>query len=137
MNEKYLEIIQDLAKKAQKKNEIPVGCVIIYRGNIISKAYNQRESSNNILGHAEIIAITKAAKKLNTWKLDECEMYVTLEPCEMCRTIIKQSRINKVYYLAERLSIKKEYNKTKFVRVGNNEKYLKILADFFENMRKK
>ena len=137
MNDEIIKILINLAKKAEKKNEIPVGCIIRYRGTIISKAYNRKENNNDVLGHAEIIAIKKAAKKLNSWKLDECEMYVTLKPCSMCNEIIKQSRIKKVYYLTDRLDFKKEYNKTEFIKLDDNEEYIKILSKFFENMRKK
>ena len=137
MNDEIIKMLIFLAKKAEKKNEIPVGCIIRYRGAIISKAYNRKENNNDVLGHAEIIAIKKAAKKLDSWKLDECEMYVTLKPCSMCNEIIKQSRIKKVYYLTDRLDFKKEYNKTEFIKLDDNEEYIKILSKFFENMRKK
>ena len=78
MKKEYFDLAIKEAKKAYKRDEIPVGCVIVNNQKIISKAHNTREKSNNILGHAEINAIQKASKKLKTWKLDNCELYVTL-----------------------------------------------------------
>lgn len=86
------------AKKAYRKNEVPIGAVIVYRNKIISRGYNLREKKNNALMHAEIIAINKACKKLRSWRLDECDLYVTLEPCSMCAGSIIQSRIKNVFY---------------------------------------
>ena len=85
------------AKKAYKKEEIPVGAVIVKDGKIISRGYNLKETKVNTIKHAEIIAIEKASKKLNSWRLEECDMYVTLEPCSMCAGAIINSRIRKVY----------------------------------------
>ncbi len=85
------------ARKAYKKMEVPVGAIIVKDNKIIARGYNQKESKNNALKHAEIIAIEKACKKLNSWRLLDCEMYVTLEPCAMCAGAIIQSRIKKVY----------------------------------------
>ena len=86
------------AKKAYRKKEVPIGAVIVYRNKIISRGYNLREKKNNALMHAEIIAINKACKKLNSWRLEDCELYVTLEPCPMCAGAIIQSRIKNVFY---------------------------------------
>ena len=83
------------AKKAYGKLEIPVGAIIVKDGKIISRGYNQKEGKKDSTRHAEIIAIQKACKKLNSWRLLDCEMYVTLEPCSMCAGAIIQSRINK------------------------------------------
>ena len=85
------------AKKAYEKLEVPVGCVIVKDGKIIAKAHNQKETKFDTTKHAEILAIQKASKKLNSWRLLDCEMYVTLEPCAMCAGAIINSRINKVY----------------------------------------
>ena len=86
------------AKKAYKLGEIPVGCVITYKDEIIARGYNKREKNNQAIDHAEIIAIKKASKKLNSWRLDNCKMYITLEPCIMCSGAIIQSRIPDVIY---------------------------------------
>lgn len=85
------------AEKAYKKLEVPVGAIIVKDGKIIAKAYNQKESKTDTTKHAEILAIQKASKKLKSWRLIDCEMYVTLEPCTMCAGAIIHSRIKKVY----------------------------------------
>ena len=85
------------AKKAYNKLEVPVGVVIVKDDKIIARAYNQKEMKNSPIKHAEIIAIEKACRKLNNWRLNDCEMYVTLEPCPMCTGAIINSRIKKIY----------------------------------------
>lgn len=85
------------AKKAESIMEVPIGCVIVYQGEIIARGYNRRNIDKNTLSHAELNAIRKASKKLGDWRLDDCEMYVTLEPCQMCAGAIVQSRVRKVY----------------------------------------
>ena len=97
MDNKYFEYAFKCAEKAFSLNEVPVGAVIVKNDVIISTGYNKKESSNSVLDHAEIIAIKKAEKKLNNWRLDGCELYVTLDPCPMCASAIKQSRIKTVY----------------------------------------
>ncbi len=98
MHDKYmLEAIKE-AKKGLMKEEVPVGCIIVNNGKIIARAYNKRETKQNALLHAEIIAINKACKKMNSWRLDDCDIYVTLEPCPMCAGAIIQSRIKNLYY---------------------------------------
>ena len=99
-NKFMLEAIKE-AKKAELLDEVPIGCVIVKDNKIISRGHNIRESKNNPIGHAEIIAITKASKKLNSWRLNDCELYVTIEPCIMCSGAIIQSRIKAVYYGAK------------------------------------
>ena len=89
------------AKKAELLDEVPIGCVIVKDNKIISRGHNVRETKNNPIGHAEIIAISKASKKLNSWRLNECEIYITVEPCIMCSGAIIQSRIKTVYYGAK------------------------------------
>ena len=86
------------AKKAELIDEVPIGCVVVKDDKIISRGHNVRETKNNPIGHAEIIAITKASKKLNSWRLDGCDIYITLEPCIMCSGAIIQSRIKTIYY---------------------------------------
>ena len=86
------------AKKAYSIGEVPIGCVIVYKDKIIARGYNKRESSQLSLAHAEIIAIKKACKKLNSWRLEDTKMYITLEPCVMCAGAIIQSRIKEVIY---------------------------------------
>lgn len=85
------------AKKAYKKLEVPVGVVIVKDGRIIARGHNQKESKNSPIMHAEIMAIEKACRKLDNWRLNDCEMYITLEPCAMCAGAIMNSRIKKIY----------------------------------------
>ncbi|MCS7230927.1 MAG: tRNA adenosine(34) deaminase TadA [Elusimicrobiota bacterium] len=95
-----LEAIKE-AKKAYNKNEVPVGCVIVYNGKILSKAHNLNITLNDPTAHAEILAIKKASKKINNYRLNDCELYVTLEPCPMCAGAIVNARIKKVFYAIE------------------------------------
>lgn len=97
LKEKFMQEALKEAKKAAKKLEVPVGCVIVKDGKIIARAHNQKETRTDTTRHAEIIAIQKASKKLETWRLLDCEMYVTLEPCSMCAGAMIQARIKKVY----------------------------------------
>ena len=96
--EYYMKQALKEAKKAYKKLEVPVGAVIVKDGKIIARGYNQKETKTDTTKHAEIIAIQKASQKLKAWRLLDCEMYVTLEPCSMCAGAIINSRIKKVYY---------------------------------------
>lgn len=121
------------AKKAYNKNEVPVGCVIVKDGKIISRGYNERETKNNALAHAEIIAINKACKKLKTWRLLRCKMYVTLMPCDMCKGAIKEARINEVIYGA--IDDKKEKIADSIFSYYKNEECENILKDFFKKLR--
>ena len=97
MQEYYMEQALKEAEKAYKKLEVPVGAVIVKDGKIIAKGHNQKETKTDTTKHAEIIAIQKASKKLETWRLNDCEMYVTLEPCAMCAGAIIQARLKKLY----------------------------------------
>ena len=97
MNKFFMEMALEQARKAYKKDEVPVGAIIVNDGEIISCAHNLRESLNDPTAHAEILAIRDACKKLNSWRLTGCEMYITLEPCPMCAGAIFQSRIKKIF----------------------------------------
>ena len=97
MKEKFMKEALKQAQKAYDKLEVPVGAVIVKDGKIIARAYNQKEEKNDTTNHAEILAIKKASKKLGSWRLLDCDMYVTLEPCSMCAGALIQSRIRKVY----------------------------------------
>ena len=97
MKEQYMREALKEADKANKNNEVPIGCVIVKDGKIIGRGYNRRMKDKNTLSHAELNAIKKASKKLKDWRLDDCEMYVTTEPCQMCSGAIVQARIKKVY----------------------------------------
>ncbi len=141
-----IKIIKELIKlsdKAYKKSESPISAIIVKNNKIISKAYNKRNKSNSTISHAEVIAILKANKKLKSWRLNNCTLYVTVEPCEMCSTIIKEARIKRVEFLIKRSPEKKQYNKTVFSQMNiindknMHEEYRKKLNNFWENKRKK
>lgn len=134
-----LKKLLKLAKKAAKKNEIPISALITYNNKIISKGYNKREKNNLTIAHAEIEAIIKANKKIKNWRLNKCTLYVLVEPCDMCKNVIKESRIEKVYYLLERLEYKKAYNNTKFIQLKDDsdikQNYIKIKDNFWKKLR--
>lgn len=147
--EKYMREALKEAKKAFEKEEIPVGVVIVKDGKIIARAHNLKESKQDTTAHAEIIAIKKASKKLNAWRLTDCEMYSTLEPCPMCAGAIIQARLKKIYIgtLDEKtgacgsvLNILQEYKFNHKVEVEYKvlEKECQdILKTFFKQLRKK
>ena len=133
---KYMQIAYNEAIKAYKKNEIPVGAIIVKDNKVIAKSHNNRQYKYNVLGHAEINAILKAEKKNKDWRLDGCTMYVTLAPCYMCQMIINESRIDKVYYLLDQ---KNKMNKENIIQTNDckqiKKEYQKIVDDFFEKLR--
>ncbi len=96
MNEVYMREALKQARKAIRLGEVPIGCVIVYQGKIIGRGYNKRNTKKTTLAHAELIAIEKASKYMGDWRLEDCVMYVTLEPCQMCSGAIVQARIKKV-----------------------------------------
>lgn len=95
-DERYMKEAIKQAKKAYALDEVPIGCVIVQDNKIIARGYNRRNTDKNALAHAEISAIKKASKKTGDWRLEDCTMYVTLEPCQMCAGAIVQSRMKKV-----------------------------------------
>lgn len=137
------------AIKAQKADEVPIGAVIVKNGKIISKGHNKREKKQNALLHAEMIAIDKACKKLKSWRLDDCEIYVTLEPCPMCAGAIVNARIAKVIYSAkdknsqeslfEKILSSNRLNHTCLWEQDKTkeDECSKMLTDFFKNKRKR
>lgn len=141
--EKIIKELNKLIKKAANKDESPVAAIIVQNNKIIARAYNRRNKSNITTDHAEIIAITKANKRLHNWRTNKCTLYVTLEPCEMCKTVIKESRIDEVVYFMDRNVEKKQYDKTKFHRISSNnadvskfvENYKNIMKNFWQNKR--
>ena len=108
----FMNLALKQALKAYKKQEVPIGAIVVKNGKIISKAYNKKENKQITTKHAEIIAIERACKKLKTWHLDECEIYTTMEPCLMCYGAIEQSRISKIYYGLKNMNFgfKSKYN---------------------------
>ena len=149
--ENQIKFMKEALKEAQKaydKKEIPVGAVIVKDNKIIARAHNVKEEKNDTTKHAEIIAIQKASKKLNAWRLTGCEMYVTLEPCSMCAGALIQSRISKVYIgtmdyktgaCGSVLNLLKDYEFNHKVEMEKDilqEDCEKILKDFFKELRK-
>ncbi len=145
---KFMEEAIRLAKKANSKKEVPIGAVIVRNDKIISRGFNKREKSKNALNHAEIIAINKACKKLKEWRLENCTLYVTLEPCPMCAGAIANARIKKVFYGAK----EKTSNDNLFEQILTSnrlnhkceieqlteyeEECSRLLTEFFKNKRK-
>ena len=141
LDKKVLDLLLKKAEKAYKKGEIPVSAVILDQsGKIISYSNNDRQRKCNVLGHAEINAILKAEKKIQDWRLDGYCMIVTLEPCNMCSVIIKESRLDKVYFFLPtkndndswEISIEKEQLKE---YMDYSSKFKQLLTDFFDNKR--
>lgn len=146
--EKYMRFALKEAQKAALIDEVPVGCIIVLNDKIIAKAHNKKETTNDPCGHAEIIAIRKACKKINNWRLENCEMYVTIEPCIMCSGAIIQSRIKKVFYgakdnkgggLGTSINVLEAKNINHVPEVYGGillEECSKIISDYFKTKRK-
>ena len=100
---KFMSAALKEAEKAKNKNEVPVGAVVVFENKIIARGHNLREKTQSFHAHAEFIAMMKASKKLNSWRLDQCDVYVTMEPCPMCAGAMIQSRVKKVYYATQDL----------------------------------
>ena len=134
--EKYIEIALNEAKKSLKTDDVPIGAVIVENNKIIAKAHNTREKTHMITRHAEINVIEKACKKKKTWHLDNCTLYVTLEPCKMCLETIKQARISKVIYAASQEK-KSNLKEPTMIQLKNVEKASQLLKNFFKTKRNK
>lgn len=149
MNDKFMNLAFEYAKEAFDLNEVPVGAVIVCNNEVISYGFNQKEHDNCVMSHAEIIAIKRAEEKLDNWRLENCDMYVTLDPCPMCASAIKQSRIKNLYSALNNLDINNlDIIKSIFFTdsvnpsvnfVSNlNVKYSQeLLKNFFEKQRNK
>ena len=136
MNNDFFDIAIKEAQKAYKKNEIPIGAVLVKKDDFFVKSHNNRQKKHYILGHAQINAILKAEKVLKDWRLDGFEMYVTLEPCKMCKMIIQEARISKVYYLIKQEGVENsQYIFVENYNVDKIECYKKMLKDFFGKLR--
>ncbi len=147
--EKYMREAIKQAKKALALNEVPIGCVIVFEDKIIGRGYNRRVTDKNTLSHAELNAIKKASKRLGDWRLDDCEMYITLEPCQMCAGAIVQSRIKKVYAgcmnpkagcagsILNLLQVEKFNHQVEFEEGILGEECSSMLSDYFRELRKK
>lgn len=147
MNSEFMKRAIELAKKARFLGDVPVGAVVVKDGTIVGEGYNQREFGNNPIAHAECIAITEAARVLGDWRLNGCELYVTLEPCVMCTGAIINSRISTVIFGAYDLNggcVDSVANLTNLPLGSKPEIFggiledecKKLLTDFFEKKRK-
>ena len=137
------------AKKAEKLMEVPIGCVIVYEDKIIARGYNKRNLKKTTLAHAEIIAIAKAGKVINDWRLEDCTMYITLEPCQMCAGAIVQARIPRVVIgsmnpkagcagsVLNLLEMKEFNHQVEVTRGVLDDECSRMLSDFFRELRKK
>ena len=147
MNEEFMREAIKEAKKAYKKLEVPVGAVIVKNGEIIARAHNLKETKLDTTKHAEILAIQRASKKLQSWRLIDCEMYVTLEPCSMCAGALINSRMKKVYIAAldqktgaagSVLNLFEDYTFNHKVEIERGimiDECEKLLKDFFKHLR--
>ena len=147
-DEKYMAEAIKQAKKAQKINEVPIGCVIVQNEKIIARGYNKRNSKGCVLEHAEISAIKKACKKTGDWRLEDCTMNVTLEPCQMCAGAIVQSRLNKIVIgsmnpkagcagsVINLLQMSQFNHQVEIQKGVLQEECSQLLTDFFKELRK-
>jgi len=147
-HEKFMKKAIKEAKKALNKGEVPVGAVVVHQGKIIGKGHNLREKTNKSSAHAEMIAIEQANKKIKSWRLDNCTIYVTIEPCPMCSGAIIQSRIKQVVYGASEAKSGSHHSVTNLFDQGFHHKVDvlpgvmeqecgDIVAKFFRQLRKK
>lgn len=146
MKDDFIAVALDEAKKAYKLNEVPVGAVIVSNNKIIAKAHNLKRNTNNIMNHAEIMCINEASKQIGDWRLNECEMYITLEPCPMCAGALVQARVRKIYIgsesniksnkeIIQKILQNNEYNHFVEIEYLNNKDCSQILTDFFSSKR--
>lgn len=144
---KYMKEALKQAKKAYALGEVPIGCVIVYEDKIIARGYNRRNTDKNTLAHAEITAINRASKKIGDWRLEDCTLYVTLEPCQMCAGAIVQSRITNVVMgcmnpkagcggsILNILEMPEFNHQVNVIRGVMEEECSQILQDFFKELR--
>ena len=137
MIDKYLSVLEKLAFKSLKKNEIAVAAIVVKDGKIISKAYNKRMNNRDVTAHAEILAIRKAEKRLGDWRLNGYDMYVTLKPCDMCLEVIKESRIDNCWYLVDKPDNQNIAARTNvcYLQTKLSEKVRKILQKSLKKLR--
>lgn len=148
-DEKYMKAAIREAKKAYALEEVPIGCVIVQNDKIIARGYNRRNTDKNTLAHAELLAIKKASRKTGDWRLEDCTMYVTLEPCQMCAGAIVQCRMGKVVVgsmnpkagcagsVLNLLQMKEFNHQVELERGVLEEECSVMLSDFFRELRKK
>ena len=147
--EKYMKVAIQEAKKAYELDEVPIGAVIVHNDKIIASAHNLKEHDKTVTSHAEILAIQSASQTLSNWRLDDCDIYITLEPCPMCASAIQQSRIKSVYYgTSNHDKVNNEIVNTIFQTIDrnraipnvtncNNKECQELLATYFKMKRSK
>ena len=147
-DEKYMRQAIRLAKKAGDNGDVPIGCIIVYQGKVIGRGYNRRNKDKSPLAHAEIMAIKKASKIIGDWRLEECRMYVTLEPCQMCSGAIVQARIPEIVIgcmnpkagcagsIINILDMPAFNHQVSIIRGVCQQECSEMLKEFFKNLRK-
>ncbi len=147
MDLKYMDMAIEEAKKAFEEDEVPVGCVIVKKNQILALTHNRKEQMNSATKHAEILAIEEASSKLNNWRLDGCDVYITLEPCPMCASALKQARVSHIFCGLSNSDFRNYEIVLKILESDKNnasvpiindlavEKVDKIMKDFFRNRR--
>ena len=148
-DERFMKEAIRQARKAYAIGEVPIGCVIVYEGRVIARGYNRRTIDKNTLAHAELLAIRKASRKLDDWRLEGCTMYVTLEPCQMCSGAIIQARIPKVVVgcmnlkagcagsILNLLDVPQFNHQAELVTGVLEEECSQMMKDFFKELREK
>ncbi len=148
-DEKYMDLAIQEAEKAFELNEVPVGCVIVKDGEVLSLNHNTKENDNSALSHAEIKCIDESSKKLNNWRLIDCDVYITLDPCPMCASALKQARVRNVFSALENMDennlpiinqiFESDKNNSAINFYSNLavDKSKSILKNFFEKQRNK
>lgn len=148
-DEKYMKEAMRQARKAEALDEVPIGCVIVREGKILARGYNRRNTDKNTLAHAELIAIKKASKRFGDWRLEDCTLYVTLEPCQMCAGAIVQCRMGKVVIGAMNpkagcagsvlnlLQVEKFNHQVPFESGVLGEECSQMLSDYFRGLRER
>ena len=149
IDQKYMREAIKQAKKAYTLEEVPIGCVIVYDGKIIGRGYNRRTIDKNPLAHAEIQAIRKASRKMGDWRLEDCTLYVTLEPCQMCSGAIVQARIKRVVVgcmnpkagcagsILNLLDVKEFNHQVELTTGEREEECSRLMKEFFRELREK
>ena len=149
IHERFMREAIKQAKKAEDLDEVPIGCVIVHEGKIIARGYNKLNTMKSTLAHAELLAIRKACKKLGDWRVEECTMYITLEPCQMCAGAIVQARIPRVVIGASNkkagcagsiinlLQMEQFNHQVELTKGVLEEECSQMMKDFFRAMRKK
>ena len=148
-DEKYMKEAIRQAKKAEDIGDVPIGCVIVSDGKIIARGYNQRNKNKTVLAHAELLAMSKACRKTGDWRLENCTMYITLEPCQMCAGAIVQARVSRVVIgsmnpkagcggsVLNLLEMKEFNHQVDVTRGVLEEECSEMLSAFFQNLRQK